>query len=178
MEIILNGLARDCCMVYLDNILVFSKTFEEHLDNLRKVFQQLQHAGLHLKPKKCSFIQHSVDTLFPQKKSQLTLRRWTPSLILQFPKMWKSTIISWSLSATCEKPPKYSPPLTKKGAVFAWNCECEKALDQLKATLTDSTTLAFPNFIYSGDRRINPKSWCCAKPIPARWITATNLLCK
>ena len=33
MEVILNGLARDCCIVYLDDILVFSKTFEEHLDN-------------------------------------------------------------------------------------------------------------------------------------------------
>ena len=63
MEIILNGLAPDCCMVYLDDILVFSKTFEEHPDNLREVFQRLQQAGLCLKPKKCSSIQHSVDYL-------------------------------------------------------------------------------------------------------------------
>ena len=54
---------RDCCMVYLDDILVIGNTFEEHLENLNKVFGRLQEAGLHLKPKKCHLIQPAVEYL-------------------------------------------------------------------------------------------------------------------
>ena len=57
-----NGLARDGCIVYLDDVLVIGKTFQEHMysDNLRKVFQQLRSAGLTLKPKKCKFAHGSL----------------------------------------------------------------------------------------------------------------------
>ena len=40
-------------MVYLDDILVIGKTFEQHMDNLKKVFGRIERAGLKLKPKKC-----------------------------------------------------------------------------------------------------------------------------
>ena len=46
MEVVLSGLARDGCMVYLDDILVFGRTLDEHNDNLAKVFQRLRSAGL------------------------------------------------------------------------------------------------------------------------------------
>ena len=38
MEVVLSGLARDCCTVYLDDILVIRITFEEQLENLNKIF--------------------------------------------------------------------------------------------------------------------------------------------
>jgi hypothetical protein len=50
METVLAGLARDSCMVYLDDILVIGKTFDSHLQNLRQVFVRLRGAGLRLKP--------------------------------------------------------------------------------------------------------------------------------
>ncbi|GBN02042.1 Retrovirus-related Pol polyprotein from transposon 17.6 [Araneus ventricosus] len=46
--------------LYLDGIIIVGKTFEEHLNNLRKVFQRLQKANLKLNPKKCSFFQKEV----------------------------------------------------------------------------------------------------------------------
>ena len=39
MEVVLNGLAREGCMVYLDDVLVIRRTLQEHNDNLIKVFQ-------------------------------------------------------------------------------------------------------------------------------------------
>ena len=43
------------CIIYLDGIIVFSKTPEEHLKRLRGVFEKLAKAGLKLKPSKCEF---------------------------------------------------------------------------------------------------------------------------
>ena len=57
----MKGLARDCCMVYLDDILVMGRTYEEHLENLRKVFSCLWEAKLTLKPKKCLFVRSEAD---------------------------------------------------------------------------------------------------------------------
>ena len=53
METMLSGLARDKCVVYLDDILVVRKSFEEHLWNLREALGWLRKAGLQLKPGKC-----------------------------------------------------------------------------------------------------------------------------
>lgn len=50
MESVLAGLARESCTVYIDDVLVMGKTFEEHLGNLQKVFERLRLAGLKLKP--------------------------------------------------------------------------------------------------------------------------------
>ena len=53
METVLHDLARDKCFVYLDDVLVVGKTFEEHASNLREVLTYLREAGLRLKPSKC-----------------------------------------------------------------------------------------------------------------------------
>ena len=51
MEITLRGLARYKCVVYLDDIMVIGRTFEEHLNNMREVLERLRKTGLKLKPK-------------------------------------------------------------------------------------------------------------------------------
>ena len=51
METGLAGLARDVCLVYLDDVLVVGKTFEEHNGNLARVLERFREAGLKLKPK-------------------------------------------------------------------------------------------------------------------------------
>ena len=47
-------------LCYLDDILVFSNTVEEHLVRLEAVFSRLRTAGLTLKPKKCHFFKDKV----------------------------------------------------------------------------------------------------------------------
>ena len=44
----------------MDDIIIFSDTFEEHLDRLERVLLRLRECGLKLNPKKCSFCQEKV----------------------------------------------------------------------------------------------------------------------
>ncbi|GBM65529.1 Retrovirus-related Pol polyprotein from transposon 297 [Araneus ventricosus] len=62
MKTVLHRLSSKACLVYLDDVIV-GQTFEEHLNNLRKVFQKLHKANLKLSPKKCRFFQKEVPYL-------------------------------------------------------------------------------------------------------------------
>ena len=50
---------RDC-LIYLDDIIIFSSTFDEHLGHLEAVFKRLQEHNLKLKPSKCEFLRNRV----------------------------------------------------------------------------------------------------------------------
>jgi mannitol/fructose-specific phosphotransferase system IIA component len=50
-------------LVYLDDILVFSKTQEEHLEHLRKVLELLVEHKFYAKLSKCKFFQHELEYL-------------------------------------------------------------------------------------------------------------------
>ena len=60
MQIVLAGIEWKFCFVYLDDILICSETFEEHLQHLSAVLERLHKANLTLKPKKCFFLQRVV----------------------------------------------------------------------------------------------------------------------
>ena len=60
MEEVLAGLHWSSCLVYLDDIIVFSRTVEDHFDKLREVLSRLRSAGLKIKPSKCHLLQSSV----------------------------------------------------------------------------------------------------------------------
>ena len=55
METCLGEMHLKWCIIYLDDIIVFSKTPEEHIERLRGIFEKLTAAGLRLKPSKCKF---------------------------------------------------------------------------------------------------------------------------
>lgn len=59
----LRGLVDRICIVYLDDILIFSKTREEHTDHLRQVCQRLREHELYAKPSKCEFYQDRMEFL-------------------------------------------------------------------------------------------------------------------
>ena len=56
MQRVLAGLEYKSCFIYLDDVLVASKTFEDHLTHLREVFNRLRSSNLRLKPRKCELI--------------------------------------------------------------------------------------------------------------------------
>ena len=60
METCLGEIHLKWCIIYLDDIIVFSKTLEEHFETLRGVFEKLSAAGLRLKLSKCEFFKSRV----------------------------------------------------------------------------------------------------------------------
>ena len=61
--IVWGDLNMNWCIVYLDDIIIFSDTKEEHLKRLEAVFQKLITAGLKLKPSKCHFFKEEIEYL-------------------------------------------------------------------------------------------------------------------
>ena len=63
MNYVLHDYLNNFVVVYLDDILIYSDTFEEHLVHLRKVFDKLWEANLVIKLKKCKFGQRKIKFL-------------------------------------------------------------------------------------------------------------------
>ena len=60
MEECFDGLNLRICFIYLDDVIVFSKTYEEHIQRLRQVFNRIRKECLKLSPAKCSFFKNKV----------------------------------------------------------------------------------------------------------------------
>ena len=63
MDLVLSGLTYKYCLVYLDDTIIYSKSFEEHLEHLDEVFNRFINAKLKLKPEKCTFAADKVSYL-------------------------------------------------------------------------------------------------------------------
>jgi len=66
MDMVMSGLAFEVCLVYLDDVIVFSTTIDEHFRRLSAVLTRLRDAGLKLKPSKCRLLQKHVACRIPR----------------------------------------------------------------------------------------------------------------
>ena len=60
MSAVLGDMAFESLLIYLDDIIVFSSTVEEHIERLSRVFDRLREHGLKLKPSKCQLFKTEV----------------------------------------------------------------------------------------------------------------------
>jgi hypothetical protein len=63
MEQVLKGLQWQVCLLYLDDIIIFSHNLNDHFQRLTTVFQRIREANLRMKSKKCHLFQLEVDYL-------------------------------------------------------------------------------------------------------------------
>ena len=149
MNLVLTGLQWSSCLVYLDDIIILGKNFNDHLQNIHLVFQRIRDAGLKLQPPKCKFFQkevtylghivsHSGISVDPAKVDKV--RHWpTP----QNPKevhYYRRFIQGFAQLA------KPLHRLTERNFPFTWTDECQTAFDNLRQKLTSTPILAYPNF--------------------------------
>ena len=157
MQAVLSGLEWRVCFVYLDDILVCSRSFQEHLQHLNLVIERLRRAGLTLKPQKCYFLQREVhylghlishEGIAPDPAKTEKVREFPiptdVTKVRQFVGLasyYRRFVPGFARIAT----PLHA--LTKKEvALFHWTEECQAAFDRLKELLITSPVLAYPQF--------------------------------
>ena len=156
----LGELNMNWCKVYLDDIVIFSDTKEEHIKRLEAVFQKLMAAGLKLKPTKCFFFREEIEYLGhvvsgkgistnPKKIEAVT--KWpTPKTVydvrsfLGFVGYYRRFIKNFS---------KISKPirevitgLENQSTYIDWSDAANTAFEQLKTMCVSTPNLAYPNY--------------------------------
>ena len=159
MEEVLQGLTRNACLVYLDDIVVVGCSWRDHLVNLTRVLERIRGAGLKLKPQKCWFAQKEVEYLGHIMSSDGV--RTDPvklAAVCDFPVPIDVKRLRSFLGLTSyyrRFVPNFAREanalhaLTKKEVPFVWTRECQTAFEKLKALLTSSPILAYPDFTKS-----------------------------
>src|SRR6266496_6110910 len=143
-------------IVYIDDLLIYSKTFEEHLEHIRKVFEKLREANLMMKLKKCKFCIPNVEFLghiigrdglqpdsskiekMEQLKPPKDLRTLRGALGLFF--YYRKFVKNFS---TISRP---MTELLRKDKIFEWKERQQKAFDFLKKKLTTAPILGYPDY--------------------------------
>ena len=157
MECTLAGLVGDQCLIYLDDVIIFSSTFNDHLRRLASVFDRLRAAGLKLKASKCHFIQEQVTYLghiissegIKPDNAKLTAVTTYPTPqntkeVKQF--MGISNYYRRFIPAYAHIAEPLHRLLRKSSKTFQWTEQCEASFNTLKSKLTTPPILAFPRF--------------------------------
>uniref|UniRef100_A0A8R1HVU4 RNA-directed DNA polymerase n=1 Tax=Caenorhabditis japonica TaxID=281687 RepID=A0A8R1HVU4_CAEJA len=132
-------------MVYIDDVIIFSKTFESHVATLRKVLSRFRAYNLKASPAKCEFVKKSIvflgheineTTYSPNKANLNTIKQLPvptdPKAVLRFLGMagfFRKFIKKFS---TIAEP---STRLNKKDVDFVWTEKQQTAFDTLKRAL-------------------------------------------
>ena len=154
MGLVMAGLNFSICLIYLDDIIVFSKDLETHLQRLELVLERLVAVNLKLKPSKCHLLQKRVlflghivsqEGIETDPRKIEAVRSWpTPTKLKEVR----------AFMGLCSYYRKFVPQfahvgrplhaLTRKDVRFNWTHECDEAFEQLKTALTEAPVLALP----------------------------------
>ena len=155
IERTLAGIQWYIAVLYLDDIIVFSKTFDGQLDNLRRVFERLTEAGLLLKAKKCVFFRHETSFLghiVSKEGVKPDPAKITAVMDIQMPKTVTELRSFLGLTSYYRKfvkdYAKVAKPLydlTRSKVTWDWTESCEKAFLSLKENLIHTPILAYPD---------------------------------
>ncbi len=141
--------------VYTDDVLIFSRSFNDHLLHLSQVLERIRMAGLKLKITKCGFVHQETKYLghiitsnglntdpklvqaimdYPPPKNVREVRQF-----LGLCSYYRRFILSF---AAITHPIRM---LTRKEKLFCWDEKCEKSFEQLKQRLTTAPILSYPS---------------------------------
>ena len=162
MENCLGDLNLNWCIIYLDDVIIFSKTPKEHIQRLRGVFQKLWEAGLKLKPSKCEFFRTRIsylghivskDGIETDPKKVKAIKNWPVPIsvtdvrsFLGFTNHYHRFFRGYVQIAK----PLYklisgkNSKLKKK--TIEWNLDCDLAFKELKDLCSNTPVLAYADY--------------------------------
>jgi len=154
MDLVLAALLWEACLVYLDDVIIFSTSFEQHLQRLDAVMQRLLQAGLKLKPRKCQLFQErvqflghvvSADRVASDPAKVEAVQQWlVPTSIaevrsfLGLASYYRRFVLDFARIA------HLLHALTAKDAEFVWTQKEEAAFNGLREALLSAPILAIP----------------------------------
>ena len=154
MELTLSGLQWSLCLIYLDDVIVFSHDFDEHIDCLDKVLTPIGAVGLKLKPNRCvffspkmSFLGHIVsqDGVSPDPDNITKIVNWpTPRNVQEVHGILGMGNYYCRFVKDFSQRVQPLVALTKKNNQFKWSLECQAMFDDIKQALTGPDIMAFP----------------------------------
>ena len=145
----------DFAMGYLDDIIIYSKNEEEHLQHLEEIFERLRKAGLKLKLQKCSFFKKHIQYLghlisdegiqpLPEKLE--SIRNMPTPMSAKQVKQFLGLVGYYRKFvphfADISRP---LTKLTKKNEPYSWTTECDKCFHMLKNYLQEAPILKYPD---------------------------------
>ncbi|KAK2889745.1 hypothetical protein Q8A73_018045 [Channa argus] len=155
MERVLKDIPRSRCVVYLDDLLVHAKGFEDAINNLAGVFMAIRQAGLRLNPAKCHLLARETQFLgHVVNEHGVTTDRAKVAAIKEWPQPTTTSELRSFLGlasyyrrfvkdfATIASP---LHRVTEKGRRFEWSEACSRAFQRLKVDLSEALVLAYPD---------------------------------
>ena len=145
----------DFAMGYLDDIIIFSRSEEEHLEHIEQVFKRLEEAGLKLSLEKCSFFKKHIQYLghlLSEEGIQPLPEKLESIAKMPRPKNQKEVKQFLGLIGYYRKfVPRFADisrvlnKLTRKDEEFEWTSECDKCFNMLKDYLQEAPILRYPD---------------------------------
>ena len=161
MENCLGDLHLNWCIIYLDDIIVNSKTSEEHIERLEGVFKKLSKAGLKLKPSICEFFKEQIAYLGhivskagieTDLKKIAAVKLWPrPETVTQvcrflgFTNYYRKFLYRYAQIARPLNKLISGDNASKKRTKITWDDTCEEAFQKLKELCSDTPCLAYPD---------------------------------
>jgi hypothetical protein len=156
MQAVLRGLTWQSCLIYLDDIIIFSRDFESHCGHIEAVLQRLRQANLKLKPSKCFFAREQIAFLgHIVNKDGIQPDPQKLRAINEFPRPTNVRELRGFLGISnyyrrfIEGFSEKAAPLNmllKKEAPFDWLDAQEQAFETLKNALSSPPVLGYPDF--------------------------------
>ena len=155
MCLLLGDMQNTRALCYVDDLCIFSKTFDDHLDRLEELFKKLQAANLKLSPKKCSLFKHKINFLgheigregiLPgQKKIEAVRIIPKPTSVREIRQFLG---LASYFRRFCPDFAQLAAPLhelTKPSIKFKWTELENHSFNELKSRLCNPPILAFPD---------------------------------
>lgn len=155
MERVLDGMQWKGALVYLDDVIVYGRTFEDELQRLEEALKRLRGANLKLSPKKCLMFQREVPFLgHVVSEAGVHTDPLKVTAVSEWP-VPKDVAGVRSFVGLCTYYRRFVPRfatiaaplhhLTRKGARFCWDAKCQSAFERLKEALTNAPVLPYPD---------------------------------
>ena len=162
MESCLGELHLEWCIIYLDDIIIFSKNPDDHITCLEGVFQKLAKAGLKLKPSKCEFFKSSLkylghivskDGIATDPHKIEAIRNWpTPKMVTDvrsftgFTNYYRKFIKGYASIARPLHELTSGENGKRKNHRVEWTNHCKESFDTLKAICSECPVLAYADY--------------------------------